>query len=36
VYVPIGQLSPVTLRRIRTFHMLHGREVRSWADLYVR
>ncbi len=36
VYVPIGQLSPITLRRIRTFHMLHGREVRSWADRYVR
>jgi hypothetical protein len=35
-YIPLGQLSPVTLKRIRTFHVLHGRWVRSVAAEYIR
>ncbi len=36
VYVPIGQLSPLTLGRIRSFHILHGRHVRSYAERFIR
>lgn len=36
VYLPLGQLSPVTLRRIRRFHILHGRHVRSYATEFIR
>lgn len=36
VYIPLGQLSPVTRKRIRTFHMLGGRHVRAWAQEYIR
>ncbi len=35
LYVPIGNLSPVTLKRIRTFHVLSGHHVRSYAKDYV-
>jgi hypothetical protein len=35
VYVPIGQLSPVTLKRIRTFHVLDGQHVRDYAREYI-
>jgi hypothetical protein len=34
-YLPIGQLSPGTLRKIRVFHVLEGRGVRSYAADYV-
>jgi hypothetical protein len=34
-YIPIGQLSPATLRRIRVFHVLEGRGVRSYAAEYL-
>jgi hypothetical protein len=35
VYLPIGQLSPSTLRRIRVFHVLDGRSVRAYAGDYI-
>ena len=35
VYLPIGQLSPSTLRKIRVFHVLDGRAVRSYAAGYI-
>jgi len=35
VYLPIGQLSPTTLRRLRVFHVLEGRSVRSYARDYI-
>jgi hypothetical protein len=35
VYVPIGQLSPVTLKRIRSFHILDGSEVRGYAGNFI-
>ena len=34
-YLPIGQLSPATLRKIRVFHVLEGRSVRSYASEYL-
>jgi hypothetical protein len=34
-YLPIGQLSPATLRKIRVFHVLEGRSVRSYAAEYL-
>ncbi|MSP62338.1 MAG: hypothetical protein EXR72_18800 [Myxococcales bacterium] len=36
VYVPIGQLSPILLKRVRVFHVLDGRRVRDWAGAYIR
>jgi hypothetical protein len=36
VYIPIGQLSPLTLARIRSFHILHGKHIRSYAARFVR
>jgi hypothetical protein len=35
VYLPIGQLSPSTLRKIRVFHVLDGRAVRAYASEYI-
>ncbi len=35
LYIPIGQISPQTLRRLRVFHVLEGKEVRSYAKDYV-
>jgi hypothetical protein len=35
VYLPIGQLSPLTLRKIRVFHVLEGRRVRAYAADYI-
>ncbi|MFH1739913.1 MAG: hypothetical protein ABIH23_12960 [bacterium] len=35
IYIPIGQLSPVTLKQIRAFHVLDGRHVRSYAKEYI-
>jgi len=34
-YLPIGQLSPSILRKIRVFHVLEGRAVRAYAGEYV-
>ena len=35
VYVPIGQLSPASLKRIRTFHVLWGKDKRPLAKDYI-
>lgn len=35
VYIPIGQLSPVTLNKLRSFHVLDGRDKREIADEYI-
>ena len=36
VYVPIGQLSPVALGRLRVFHVLSDKGVRAVARRYIR
>jgi hypothetical protein len=35
IYIPIGQLSPVTINEIRTFHVLDGHDKRKIADEYI-
>ncbi len=35
VYIPIGQLSPITLNKIRVFHVLDGYDKREIADEYI-
>ncbi len=35
VYIPIGQLSSVTLQKLRTFHVLDGHDKRNIADEYI-
>lgn len=35
VYIPIGQLSAVTMERVKTFHVLDGHDKRSIADEYI-
>lgn len=35
VYVPLGQLSPASLKRIRVFHVLWGRDKREFAKDYI-
>jgi hypothetical protein len=35
VYIPIGQLSPITVKRIKTFHVLDGHDKRNIADDYI-
>lgn len=35
VYIPIGQLSPITLNKIRVFHVLDGQDKRRIADEYI-
>jgi hypothetical protein len=35
VYVPIGTLSPAFLKRIRSFHVLFGRDKRAIARDYI-
>ncbi len=36
VHVPLGQLSPITLKRLRVFHVLSDRTARSNARGYIR
>jgi hypothetical protein len=36
IYLPIGTLSPVTLKKIRQFHVLDGHPVRRYAHRYIR
>ncbi len=36
VYLPLGQLNPATLKKIRGFHVLDGHHVREYADQYIR
>lgn len=35
MYIPIGQLSPVTLNKLRVFHVLDGQDKRAIADEYI-
>lgn len=35
VYIPRGQLSPITLDKLRVFHVLDGHDKRSIADEYI-
>ena len=35
VYIPIGQLSPITLNKLRAFHVLDGHDKREIADEYI-
>lgn len=35
IYLPLGQLSPNTVRKIRTFHVLDGPAVRDYAPDYI-
>lgn len=35
VYIPIGQLSPITLNKLRAFHVLDGYDKREIADEYI-
>jgi hypothetical protein len=35
IYLPIGTFSPVTLKKIRQFHVLDGHPVRSYAAQYI-
>ncbi|MCR5660786.1 MAG: hypothetical protein K6G50_01495 [bacterium] len=35
VYIPLGQLSPVSLKKLRVFHVLSGHSVRSIAKDYI-
>jgi hypothetical protein len=35
VYIPIGQLSPITLKKIRVLHILDGYDKRSTAKDYI-
>jgi hypothetical protein len=35
IYIPIGQLSPITLNRLRAFHVLDGHDKRKIADEYI-
>jgi hypothetical protein len=36
IYLPIGTFSPVTLKKIREFHVLDGHHVRRYARDYIR
>lgn len=36
IYLPLTSFSRATLWKMRTFHVLNGREVRSWAARYIR
>ena len=35
IYLPIGSFSPVTLKKIRQFHVLDGHPVRKYAHKYI-
>lgn len=35
VYIPIGQISPILLNKIRAFHVLDGHDKRNIADEYI-
>jgi len=35
IYLPIGTFSPITLKKIRRFHVLDGHPVRQYADRYI-
>ena len=35
VYLPLGQFSPLMMKKIRVFHVLDGRPVREYANEYI-
>jgi Mor family transcriptional regulator len=35
IYLPIGIFSPITLKKIRQFHVLDGHHVRKYAKNYI-
>jgi hypothetical protein len=35
VYIPLGDLSPVTLKQVRVLHVLDGHPVRAYAKRYI-
>ena len=35
IYLPIGIFSPITLKRIRQFHVLEGHHIRKYAHQYI-
>jgi hypothetical protein len=35
IYLPLGTFSPVTIKKIRRFHVLDGHPVRLYADRYI-
>ena len=35
MYLPIGIFSPVTLKKIRQFHVLEGHHIRKYAHRYI-
>ena len=35
IYIPLGSLSPVTLKKLRVLHILHGRDKRKLAKDYI-
>lgn len=35
IYIPIGQISPVMLNKIRVFHVLDGHDKRKIAEDYI-
>ncbi len=35
IYIPIGQLSPITLNKLRVFHVLDGHDKRDIADEFI-
>ncbi len=36
IYIPLGSLNPVHVRRMRTFHMLQNKGVRNYAHEYMK
>lgn len=35
IYLPIGTFSPVTLKKIKQFHVLEGHHIRKYAHEYI-
>jgi hypothetical protein len=36
IFIPISSFSAVTLEKLRRAHVLNGKQVRSWADRFIR
>jgi hypothetical protein len=35
IWVPLGAFSAETLRKLRKFHILNGKQVRAWASRFI-
>jgi hypothetical protein len=35
IWIPLSSFSSETLRRLRRFHILNGKDVRSWASRFI-